>query len=130
MGYQTLVKSPILAGTTPRITFQILDEDGIGLQPATLTYSVYGVDFSTVPAIEAIVNDRNDVDISANVDTTGHVELVLSSDDTAVDVPAGATPSTIQRRILLTWTWDTNPVRVGKHELILTIAPDRETEAA
>ncbi len=130
MGYQTFVKQPILEGTTPRVTFQIIDEDGAGFEPDTLTYSVYDVDFSTTPATEAIVNSRNDIDALANCDTGGNVVLVLSADDTHVEVPNGPVPATIQRRVLFTWTWDTAPVRVGKHELILTIAPDRETEAA
>ncbi len=130
MGYQTIIRTPILQGTTPRITFQIVDEDGAGFKPDTFTYSVYAVDFTAIPATEAIVNSRNDIDALTKCDTAGNVTLVLSADDTDVDVPDGPVPATLQRRILFTWTWDSAPVRVGKHELILTIAPDRETEAA
>lgn len=128
----TVVKRPLLQGTTPRIQFQIVDPDGVGFQPSTLTMSVYDVAFGTPPTAtttQTIVNGRNDVDVSAFCDSSGNVELFLGADDTTVDVPAGANPLTLERRILFTWTWDTDPVKVGKHQVNLTILPDRETEA-
>jgi hypothetical protein len=138
--YQTALKSAFLAGTTPRITGQILDEDGVGTQPDTLTMSIYDV---TVPAsvqctsfsqmlassavTQAIVNGRNVVDVLAFCDVGGNVEIVLEADDLAVDVPASLVPSRHFRRVLFTWTWDDD--KVGKHEIVLPIAPDREIEA-
>lgn len=139
MGYQTIVKKPILSGTTPRVRFQIVDEDGIGYVPDEVTMSIYDVTYpATVPcpigswslppsATESIINSRNDVDILTSVDGDGVVDVTLAADDTAVEVPSGAVPLTYQRRILFRWVWDTT--KVGKHEVILTIAPDRETVA-
>lgn len=131
-GPVTSVKKPILQGTTPRISFQIVDEDGVGFQPETLTMSIYDVVFGTPPTsttTQTIVNSRNDVDVLASCDAGGNVELFLNADDTTIDVPAGANPLTLERRVLFTWTWDTDPVKVGKHQVNLTILPDRETEA-
>lgn len=142
MGYQTSRKAPLLAGVTPRISFQIVNEDGVGFRPDTLTISVYDVAFTplatsrrtTVPAygstplVDTIVHDRNDVDVLAQCDASGNVELTLETEDTAVDVPTGSLPTEARRRILFTWTWDSD--KVGKHEVILTITPDRETVAS
>lgn len=139
MSHQTRVKKAILQGTTPEVTFQIVDEDGVGFQPAALTVSIYDVDFGLVwpsslpPALpstvtQAIVNSRNDVDILADCDVDGNVAFTLEADDTDVTVPDAAVPSFLCRRLLFRWTWDTT--KVGKHEVILTIAPDRETVAS
>ena len=127
MNFQTVVKKETLQGTTPRITFQIVDEDGVGFLPDVLTMSVYDVDFSVDPATETIINDRNDLDILADCDASGNVEVYLSEDDTDVTVPDGSVPSQIKRKIRFRWEWDTT--KVGKHEVILPIAPDRETVA-
>lgn len=129
---RTIVKRPILAGTSRRITFQIKDADtGDGFQPDTLVMSVYDVDFSVVPATETIVNSRNDVNVIGSVDAGGHVDVVLDPADTAVDVPGGKVPATLERRVLFVWTWDDDgDTRTMKHEIVLTIAPDREGDAA
>lgn len=141
MNQRTVIKKDILAGTTPRLTFQIVDEDGAGFLPDTLTMSVYDVSytptatsirttvppFGSTPLADSIVNSRNDVDVIADCDADGNVELHLVAADTTIDVPVGTVPSTYRRLILFTWTWDTD--KVGKHEVILTIAPDRETVA-
>lgn len=128
MSYQTLVRKPILAGTTPRIRFQIIDEDGLGFKPASLQMTIYDVDFSVKPATQAVVNSQNDIDVLDSCDADGNVELILGTDDTAVDVPTGCKPATRSRRVLFTWNWDDD--KVGKHEVVLTIAPDRETVAS
>lgn len=142
MGYQTRIKKPVLQGTTPRLRFQIVDEDGIGFQPDALTLSVYDVSytpaiasgarttippFGSTPLADTIVNSRNDVDVLSSCDADGNVELHLETTDTSIDVPVGSVPSQAFRRVLFRWTWDTD--KVGKHEVILTIAPDRETVA-
>lgn len=141
MANPTLVKKPVMSGTTPRISFRIVDEDGVGFQPDALTMSVYDVSYTPVgssrrttlppfgstPLAESIVNSRDDVDVLANCDADGNVELHLQADDTEVEVPAGHTPLQAYRRLLFTWTWDSD--KVGKHEVYLTIQPDRETEA-
>lgn len=142
MGYQTVIKKPVLQGTTPRITFQIVDEDGAGFLPDVLTMSIYDVTytypvgslvtsippFGSTPLAESIVNSRNDVDILAECDAQGNVDLHLEADDTEITVPTGSHPSQAHRRILFRWEWDTT--KVGKHEVLLTIAPDRETLAS
>lgn len=142
MNQRTVVKKEILQGTTPRIAFQIVDEDGAGFQPDALTMSVYDVTytwpanslithvppFSATPLADAIVNDRNDIDVLAECDAEGNVELHLEVEDTEITVPTGAIPSVAHRRILFRWEWG-SPAKVGKHEVILTIAPDRETLA-
>lgn len=141
MSHQTIRKAPILSGTTPRITFQIVNEDGIGFQPETLEMSVYDViwtdpansrrttspPFGSTPFSETIVNDRNDVDVLSDCDADGNVDLHLLAADTEVDVPDGMLPLQAFRRVAFEWTWDTD--KVGKHEVILTIAPDRKTVA-
>lgn len=140
--YQTIVRKPVLSGTTPRITFRIVDEDGDGFKPDELEMSIYDVSYTPVgssrkttlppfgstPLAQAIVNSRNDIDVLSNCDADGNVELHLQADDTEVDVPVGSTPLQAFRRILFRWTWDTD--KVGKHEVYLTIAPDRETVAS
>lgn len=139
--HRTIIKKPILSGMTPRITFRIVDEDGLGFQPDTLTMSVYDVSYTPAPAgprttyppfnatplVSTIVNSRNDVDVLANCDVDGNVELHLLTGDTAIDVPTGMQPFEARRLILFTWTWDTD--KVGKHEVYLTISPDRESVA-
>lgn len=141
MGYQTVIKRAVLSGTTPRLTFQIVDEDGVGFKPDVLAMSIYDVTFPAIDrcatrdghllwpssATHTLVNDRNDVDILASCDDSGHVDLDLLEEDTVVSVPTQQTPMTYQRRVLFRWEWDTD--KVGKHEVILTIAPDRETVA-
>lgn len=141
MAYQTVIKKPTLQGTTPRLTFHIVDEDGLGFLPDTLTMSVYDVaytppstsvrttipPFGSTPLADMIVNSRNDVDVLASCDADGNVDLHLQTTDTDLVVPVGTVPSLAFRRLLFTWTWDTD--KVGKHEVILTIAPDRETVA-
>jgi hypothetical protein len=138
--HQTVLRSAFIAGTTPRITCQIVDEDGVGFQPDTLTMSIYDV---TVPesvrcttfqqvlassaVTQSIVNERNDVDVLADVDVDGNLEIVLEEADLEVDVPAALVPSRHFRRVLFRWTWDDD--KVGKHEVILPIMPDRETVA-
>jgi hypothetical protein len=140
MSDRVIVKRAFLHGTTPRITFQIVDPDGVGFQPDTLTLSIFDVVESTttvldpasrrmVPSLSSvIVNSRNDLDAIAYVDADGNVEFWLTTDDTGVTVLTSPTPSTYKRHLLWTWTWDTD--KVGKLEIVLTIAPDRETVAA
>lgn len=140
-GPRTVIKKEVLQGTTPRITFQIVDEDGIGFQPDTLFLSVYDVLEAEVWTFDitlgrqvrslssSIVNARNDVDISDKVDSSGNVELFLGVDDTDLTVPTSPVPSTLSRRLLFTWTWD-SATKVGKHEVTIPIVPDRETVAS
>lgn len=141
--FETYRKTAFLENTTPRVTFQIVDEDGVGFRPDTLTMSIYDLDFHTtsltiqqwishpvfpIPASQTIVNGRQDVDILALCDADGNTEVVLEEDDTDVAVPSSSLPSLWLRNILFTWTWG-SPARKGKHQLILTIAPDRATVA-
>lgn len=151
---RTEVKKAFLSGTTRRIRFQIVDQDsGFGFQPSTLIMSIYDVNAATsaltpslvfyevwpsfwalspapAPVVtSAIVNNQNDADISAFVDATGNVDVYLDVADTEIDVPVTLTAHPHQRVILFTWTWG-SPAKTGKHEIVLSIAPDRETEAS
>jgi hypothetical protein len=140
--YQTIRKKPILSGTTPQLSFQIVNESGDGFVPDVVTMSVYDVTYPasdrcsttggtlTFPdtATHTIINGRNDVDVLSSVDGSGNLAVTLLEADTLVTVPTGRTPYTYQRRITFRWEWDSD--KVEKHEFILTIAPDRETVAS
>jgi hypothetical protein len=141
--FETYRKTAFLQNTTPRVTFQIVDEDGVGFRPGTLTMSVYDLDFHTtsltvqqwishpifpIPASQTIVNDRQDIDMLAFCDVNGFVEFHLDEEDTEIGVPSSSVPSLWLRNFLFTWTW-ASPPRKGKHQLILTIAPDRASVA-
>ena len=145
---RTDVKKAFLSGTTRRIQFTIVDTDtGIGFQPATLVMSVYDVNTPhnqryvpvftvldptvppVVPAITStIVNGQNDTDVSAFCDINGVVDLYLDVEDTAITVPSTLIAVPYERRVLFRWTWG-SPAKTAKHEIILAIAPDRETVA-
>lgn len=130
MAYRTLVKKAILQGTTPRVSFTIVDEDGVGFQPDTLTMTIYDFACSClVPPSGSIVNDQNDVDILANCDSQGNVAVYLAEEDTTLSTDAACRPSVLPRRLLFRWTWD-SPTKVGKHEVVITLAPDRELVAS
>jgi hypothetical protein len=124
---QTTITRGVLAGSTPRLTATIVTEDGIGFKPDTLTMSIYDVTVAADLAASLIVNSRNEVDVLANCDNGGNLALTLQTGDTAVTVPNGLVPSQIKRKVLFSWTWDTD--KVGKHEIIIPIIPDRKTVA-
>lgn len=127
-----VIKKRILQGTTPKLTFQVLDDavPAVGFQPDTLVMSIYDVTPSTsnvapMPAVSsAIVNDREDVDVSAFCDASGNVEVVLEADDTELTSTQveRCTAKGIRRLVLFEWTW-TSPERVGKGLFDLTIFP-------
>ncbi len=147
---RTEIKKAFLSGTTRRIQFQIVDkETGTGFQPGTLTMSVYDVEslttttwsrpwwvywhgvspISTTTVSSAIVNEQDDVDVLAFCDASGNVDIYLTVDDTAIDVPTTLRANHHQRVVTFTWTWG-SPAKTGKQEIVMTIAPDRETVAA
>jgi hypothetical protein len=138
---RTTIQKAFLAGTTRRIQFQIVDKDtGAGFQPDTLTMSIYDVSVDalndradiptrlTEPVTGSIVNDRDDDDVSAFVDSSGNVDLYLDPEDTEVATPDIVQARRYRRVVLFTWTWDT-PTKTGKHEIVLSIVPDREGSA-
>lgn len=135
-------KKPILSGTTRPVEFTIEDKaTGAGFKPDTLTLSIYDVVYPASQrcrvvdgslqfpdaATQSIVNNRNDVDVLASCDDDGNVEVMLTAADTTVSVPSGRIPMTYNRVLLFTWTWDSD--KVEKLQIVLTIAPDRETAA-
>jgi hypothetical protein len=147
---RTEIKKAFVSGTTRRVQFQIVDKvTGVGFQPDTLTLSIYDVveatgvwTFSPWPYVvtppvgnnptvtSEIVNGQNDADVHAFVDSDGLVDLYLTPEDTEIEVPARVSARRYQRVLLFTWTWDGSPAKVGKHEIVLSIAPDRETVAS
>lgn len=146
---RTEIKKAFLSGTTRRVRFQIVDkETGVGFQPDTLILSIYDVvpasgQYSTCPSryvawpysgllpavTSSIVNSQNDVDVSDFVDSAGNVDLYVTPEDTSIEVPSLVTARPYQRVLLFTWTWDGSPAKVGKQEIVLSIAADRETVA-
>lgn len=126
---RVVVKKPVFQGTTPRITFTIKDEDGIGFQPETLVLSIYDYDDSVDPPTDSLINSRNDVDVLAACDSGGNVAYWLTAADTDLDVPDRETAICPQRRLLFVWTWDAG-AKVGAHEIIIPIRPNRETVAS
>lgn len=151
---RTEIKKAFLSGTTRRVQFQIVDrETGLGFEPDTLTLSIYdvveglltvsssfyrvwpysglmpGTPDTAIPVTSSIVNGQNDADVSAFVDASGNVDLYLAPEDTEIDVPTYLTARPHQRVLLFTWTWGGSPAKVGKVEIVLSIAPDRETVA-
>lgn len=128
MQAQTTITRGFLAGATPRLTATIVNEDGTGFKPDTLTMSIYDVSVADDVAASLIVNSRDEVDVLANCDNGGNLAVTLQAGDTAVTVPNGLVPSRIQRKVLFSWTWDTD--KVGKHEILIPIIPDRKTVAS
>lgn len=139
---RTIIQKAFLSGTTRRIQFQIIDKDtGVGFKPDALTMSIYDVSADkltdrinlatrlTAPVTEAIVNDRDDVDVLSSCDSDGNVDLYLTPDDTTIEIPDIVEATRWRRVVLFTWTWD-SPVKTSKHEIVLSIVPDRETAAS
>jgi hypothetical protein len=147
---RTEIKRAFIAGTTRHVQFQIVNKaTGEGFEPDTLTLSIYDVVEATGawvtspwpyvvtpprgndPTVTSeIVNGQNDADVSAFVDSSGNVDLYLTPEDTDIEVPDRVSAKRYQRVLLFTWTWDGSPVKVAKHEIVLSIAPDRETVAS
>ena len=149
---RTDIKKAFLSGTTRRIEFTIVDkETGVGFQPDTLIMSIYDVSpvtslltpslviyqvwpflWTSVPpapvVTSTIVNGQNDADVHAFVDANGLVDVFLDPADTEIDVPTTLSAHPHRRVLLFTWTWG-SPPKTGKCEIVLSIAPDRETEA-
>jgi hypothetical protein len=103
----------IVQRTTPPVTFQILNDAGVGFKPSTLTMTIYNLDDD-----KTIINGRDHVaalDTLITVDANGNAEWIPAPADT--DVTAGNTTGDHERHVLLLeWTWDSGN-RHGKHEL-------------
>lgn len=138
----------ILSGVTCPIQFQIVDKrTGVGFQPGTLVMSVYDINTKTnqrytraftvspPPGLTAeavtvaIVNDQNEADVSAFVDSEGNVDLDLSVDDTEIVNPPSVVAIPYQRQVRFKWTWN-SPEKTGKLTIVLNIMPDWATAAA
>lgn len=142
----TDVKTPFLAGQTIWIRFQIIDKQtGLGFPPDTLTMSIYDLvreandltetvyrltgTVTGIPVTSAIVNGQQAVDMAAFVDAEGQVEVFLTPEDTAIEVPAVVVAQHHERRLLFTWTWG-SPAKQAKRQITIRIAPDRASVAA
>jgi len=109
--HRTVFNEQIPELTTPRITFQIVDEAGTGFEPSTLTLTLYNVKTG------AMLNSRdhqNVVDAAGvTVDAQGQVVWQTSAEDMAILV---ATESLEVHVALLEWSWSLG-TKHGKHEL-------------
>lgn len=128
MSTQTVIRKPIRQGTTPRISFQIVDEDQVGFQPDALTMTIYDHVCVGDEDANTFINDRDADDVLASCDASGNVELWLEEDDTAVADLDNCAPKTTERTVLFRWTWD-SPEKVGKHQVVFTIESDYATVA-
>lgn len=137
------VRKPFLSGISKPLTFRIADEDHVGFKPDALTMSIYDAAYpyndqaricghpvsSPTPAI---VNSRNDDDVSAYCDVNGNVEVMLDPADTNVTLTVqtiGQRKMYVFRHVLFTATFG-SPEQVEKLLYILTILPDQETIAS
>lgn len=137
----TDIKKPFLAGHTRVIRFQIVDkETGLGFQPETLLMTIYDVNpvglgardtvylvtgrKRDVAVVSCIVNSRQGTDVWAMVDANGNVEVELTPEDTALEVPNIIVHTPYQRLVLFAWTW-ASPPRTGMHQITMRIQPNR-----
>lgn len=110
------IKKRIIQGTTPRVLFQILDDQSPreGFKPTTLAMSIYNIKASesvhTIPptADSSYVNGRSNVDVIADCDASGNVDVTLETDDTDLTAAqvSKCTAKGILRRVLFQWTWN------------------------
>lgn len=141
----TDIKKPFLAGNSREITFQIVDKaTGDGFKPSTLTMTIYDVTPTGIGLLDtvylvgghktdqtvgsAIVNSQQGVDVLALCDATGNVQVYLTPEDTALEVPDIIVHTPYQRRVLFTWTWG-SPALTVMHQIIIRIQPNRATVA-
>lgn len=136
------VKKPFISGVSKPLSCTIADRNHVGFKPSTLTMSIYDATYPyddpgkivaapvTTPT-PAIVNSRNDVDVLADCDVNGNVEVILDPSDTAVNlsVPSVFRRGYVFRHVLFTATFG-SPAQVEKLLFILTILPDQETIAS
>lgn len=142
MGKPVIIKKPVFSGTTRFLDlFFFNQETGQGFKPDTVTLSIYDVTWPgtqsprcagqcivyPAAATQSIVNDRNDVDVTDQVNADGSAPIELTPEDTEVVVPSGPIPSSIWRRLLFTAYWDGSPAKIEKQEVTFPITPDRET---
>jgi len=137
----TDIKKPFLAGNSREITFQIVDKaTGDGFKPSTLAMTVYDVSPTGAGALgtvyliggsktdttvgQAIVNSQQAVDVLSLCDATGHVQVYLTPEDTALEVPDIIVHTPYQRRVLFAWTWG-SPALTAMHQIIIRIQPNR-----
>lgn len=101
MPSRSVVEDEIAEGSTPVFSFQILDADGDGFKPETLTVTLY--DYRD----KSIINSRDHVDIldvnGGSVDAEGNVIWELEEGDTPI-VHSDSNLET--HEALFEWSWD------------------------
>lgn len=121
---RTTLSQDICERTTPVIAFQIVDDAGVGFQPATLTLTLYVA--STRESIQhrvtgPIINGRDKQNVfdqnDVTVDVSGNVVWSLTVDDTIVSQDAFATESHVA---LFEWTWNAG-ANAAKHEIEMVV---------
>jgi hypothetical protein len=141
----TDIQKAYIAGDTKRVAFTICDTaTGEGFRPDTLVMTIYDVypvglgatrtvylvagQKTDIAVASAIVNSQEAVDVLSACSVTGDVELYLTPEDTALEVPAIILHTPHQRRILFTWTWD-SPTKTQSHQIIFRLYPNRASVA-
>lgn len=109
----------ILEGATTRISGVITEEDHVTPIPGsvldTFTLTLWDEDANETVIINArdVLNANNSI-----VDEDGNFIILLDPADVPIlndDLPFERHP------LLLTWTWGDDPVRTGRHVLILVV---------
>lgn len=111
MAVRTVVSDEVPEESTPLLTFQIVDRDGVGFQPDVFILTLY--DNKTGD----ILNGRDEQNVlNANgctVDADGNVEFTMEPEDTTILDTASALEVHIA---LFEWTWNAGLFH-GKHEI-------------
>lgn len=113
MSNKTTITEAQFERTTPLLEFDIVDENGVGFKPETLTLTLYDVESG------AIVNSKSAEDVLSSCDDAGHVAYWFAIADTAIQLHrTGKTQET--RRALFRWTWSAG-ARAAAHEIEFTV---------
>ena len=100
--------------STRLITATVQDENGDAIPGSALT-SITMTLYSEHD--QAIINSRDDVDISSSVSEAGVLSLVLTADDMAIQ-----DDDLLEERHRLLIEWEYNSGRKGRHEMQIVVS--------
>ena len=115
MSTRTVIQDPIPERSSARLTAQLVDENGSGISPSTLTLSLY-----VLGDTNTIINNRNNQNVlntnDVTVDTSGNLTWNMQPQDNQI--------MSSNRRLeyhvaLFEWTWGTG--KAGKHEIVFPV---------